>query len=69
MHQCAMKRSACNVQNGNLAANFQGGGYNPPRRRTIYRIDNAALKAERAARRPQVPDTAKVDESVPPADH
>ena len=55
------------VQSGNLAASFQGTGYNPPRRRTIYRIDNAALKAERAARRPQIPDTAKVDESIPPA--
>ena len=55
------------VQSGSLAASFQGTGYNPPRRRPIYRIDNAALKAERAARRPQIPDTAKVDESIPPA--
>ncbi len=56
------------AQSGSLAASFQGTGYNPPRRRPIYRIDNVALKAERAARRPRIPDTAKVDESLPPAD-
>ncbi|CAL5224832.1 g7584 [Coccomyxa viridis] len=56
------------AQSGSLAASFQGTGYNPPRRRPIYRIDNVALKAERAARRPRIPDTAQVDESLPPAD-
>ncbi|CAK0787813.1 hypothetical protein CVIRNUC_011035 [Coccomyxa viridis] len=56
------------AQSGNLAANFEGMSNNQPRQRTIYRIDNAALKAARAAERPQTPDTLKVDESTPPAD-
>lgn len=67
MAKCHWLERIFAVQSGNLAASFQGTGYNPPKQRTIYRIDNAALKAERAARRPRMPDTAKVDESIPPA--
>lgn len=62
------KITSWSLQSGNLAASFQGTGYNPVRRRTIYKIDNAALKAEKAAQRPQTPDTLKVDESTPSAD-
>ena len=63
-----LSKKQCFVQSGNLAANFQGTANNQPRQRTIYRVDNAALKAVRAAQRPQMPDTLKVDESTPPAD-
>ena len=62
------QQKRCAMQSGNLAANFEGMSNNQPRQRTIYRIDNAALKAARAAERPQTPDTLKVDESTPPAD-